>query len=229
MKDNKFVFVTGAPGSAWSMISHRFKKNVKNFDFTDENDNREYDLPEEHKKEYDIKVDNWKAKTHMGAYFGPHHEFGHSFDDLSKYDSNVENFYIECLRPFSDHTSPYKLVKSHWFSYNLDWLWDNCKGHELLLIWREPEAAKDWWYRMGGWNIHYPVYTWYDNPERMWLQMQEESKLILDFGNKMNVTWHDYDTNDSWLEKEFGEGRKRDAAANPKFKDTIKIGYLRIS
>lgn len=224
MKDNKFVFVTGAPGSAWSMISHRVKQNVKNFDFTDENEDRQYCLPEKHKKKFNITAN----KTHMGAYFGPHHEFGHLFDDLSRYNQQVDNFYKECSRPFSDHTSPYKLVKSHWFSYNLDWIWNNCKGHNLLLIWREPKAARDWWYCMGGWDIHYPVYTWYDNPERMWYQMQEESKLILDFGNKMNVTWHDYDMDNSWLIKEFGKKPRCPRTVAVEFSDTIKIGYLHI-
>lgn len=230
MKDVKFVFVTGAPGSAWSMISHRFKKSFRSFDFTDETTERQYALPEEHKKQYTINGDpsEWKAKTHIGSYFGPHHEFGDNFHDLDVYSGNVEEFYNECLKPFDDELSTQKLIKSHWFAYNLDWLWENCKGHDLLLVWREPEAAKNWWYQMGGWNIKHPVYHWYENDDRMWNQIQEESRLIKEFGDKMNVVWHDYDGDDSWIEKEFGRKRRREVSANPNFKDTIKVGYLKI-
>jgi hypothetical protein len=227
--DYNFIFTTGAPGSAWSMISHRFKKNFKDFDASDETPERQYSLPEEHKKQYTI-VGNpaeWKAKTHIGSYFGPYHDNGHHFDNLNYY-NDVYDFYGECLKPFDDNTAPKKLIKSHWFAYNLEWLWENCKGHDILLIWREPDAAKNWWYKMGGWNIKHPVYTWYENDERMWNQIQEEARLVKEFGDSKNVDWHDYDNDDSWLEKQFGKARKRGVSANPNFEDVIKIGYLKI-
>jgi hypothetical protein len=229
-KNYNYIFTTGAPGSAWSMISHRLKKTFKGFDYSDETPERQYKLPDDHREQRVLINDpaRWKAKTHVGAYFGPHHENGHHFDNLSYY-TDVNDFYNECLKPFTDETAPRKLIRSHWFAYNLEWLWDNCKGNDILLIWRDPEAAKNWWYSMGGWNIKHPVYQWYDNDEKMWNQIQEESRLITEFGNSKNVNWHEYNYDYSWLENQFGESRKIDWPAAPDFKDIVKIGYLKIT
>jgi hypothetical protein len=231
MENTKFVFTTGAPGSMWSMISHKLKKSFRRFDTSDEAEHRQYSLPDYHKNEnYNIPNGDWKAKTHIGSYFGPDHEFGHHFDDLNYY-TNVDDFYQECLKPFStlDNTQPMKLIKSHWFAYNLDWLWNNCKGHNLFLILREPEPSRDWWYSMGGWDIKHPVYTWYKDDEKMWKQIQEECRLTKEFGEKINATWYDYDENNSWIQHHFNKApRPLLNYANPKFTDTIKVAYIRI-
>lgn len=225
-----FIFCAGAPGSAWSMISHRLKKTSKQFDFSDETENRQYSLPEGHQQDhYEVNNTKWRAKTHIGSYFGPYHEFGHHFDNLSYYNNNVDGFLEECMKPFNNPLVPNKLVRSHWFAYNLDWLWENCKGNDLLLIWREPSAAKKWWYSMGGWNIHYPVYTWYDNDERMWEKIQEESNAIWEFGERKGVKWLDYDNDDNWIVEILGRKRGRENAANPIMDDVIKIGYIKIT
>lgn len=228
MNNTKLVLTTGAPGSMWSMISHRFKKSFRKFDFTDETEERQYSLPEEHKNSnYTVAGDSWKPKTHIGSYFGPFHEFGHYFDDLTYY-KNVNDFYSECLKPFSDDLSPNKLIKSHWFAYNLEWIWDNCKGHDLLLIWRDAESARNWWYSMGGWNIKHPVYDWYENDDRMWSHIQKETRLIKEFGDKKNVTWYDYDNDNSWILKRFNQQPNGSYTANANYSDTIKLAYLEI-
>jgi hypothetical protein len=228
MDNYKLILTTGAPGSAWSMVSHRFKKNFREFDMSDETPDRHYKLPDDHKSQYDIQGNYWGGRTHIGSYFGPHHEFGHYFDDLSHYNNKVSDFYQECLKPFSNNNAPWKLVKSHWFAYNLDWIWDNCKGHDLFLIWRDPVVSRDWWYQMGGWDIKHPVYDWYEGPERLWNQIQEETRLIEEFAAKKGITWYDYDMKDTWLSKHFGLSKIREVSASPKFKDTIKVAYLKI-
>jgi len=227
---NTFTFVAGAPGSAWSMISFRMKKSVKGYDLSDETPERQYDLPEKHKNEnYQVEdKTTWKAKTHIGSYFGPYHEFGHKFDDLTVYDKNIQDFYNECLGPYNDDTKPKKLIKSHWFAYNLDWLWENCKGHDIMLVWRDPDAADAWWHTMGGWNIKHPVYDWYENDTRMHEKIIEESNNIWKFGEEKGVEWLNYDAEDSWIQKKFGVPRRGNPKATPKFTDIIKIGYLTI-
>lgn len=229
MSNYKFTFVAGAPGSAWSMISHRFKRSLKGFDHSDETADRMYSLPEEHaSKNYEVQDrSQWKAKTHIGCYFGPYHEYGTKFDNLNHY-TNVEDFYTECLQPYNDTERQKKLIKSHWFAYNLDWLWENCKGHDLMLVWRDANAADEWWHTMGGWNIKHPVYDWYVDDERMHKQIVIESDNIWNFGQEKGVEWLDYDAEDSWITKKFGVQRRGNPKATPKFKDTIKIGYLTI-
>ena len=88
------------------MISFRMKITVPGFDKSDQTAERQYDLPEAHaKNNYDVKDrSTWKAKTHIGSYYGPYHGLGDKFDDLTYYNDNVDGFYEECLRPFNDVT-----------------------------------------------------------------------------------------------------------------------------
>lgn len=225
MNENfKLVLCTGAPGSAWSMICQRMRLQLPNYDMTDQSPDRMYKMPIEHTKDYQVNDDSWKSYTHNGAYFGPHHEFGNWFDDLSNH--SKEEFITECLKPFSDDTQVYKQCKSHWFAYNLDWIWENCKGHDLLLVWREAQASKEWWYHMGGWAIYYPIYKWYENDERMWEKMQEETNCIWNFAEKHNLTWDNYSTN--WVTERFENAVPKLFKAEPNLKDTIKVCYTRI-
>lgn len=222
--NSTLVLTTGAPGSMWSMISLRLKKATGYFDATDEIPERSYEIPDYHKPRLNIQHKRWKGRTHIGSYFGPYHEFGGGFDDIEK-NYTRDEFFTECLKPFSG-AEQYKLIRSHWFAYNLDWIWENCKGHKLFLIWREAQAAKDWWYGMGGWNISYPSYTWYENDERMWTQIQKESKLVLDFAKSKNIELFDYYPN--WMVDKIPNAATIDLRTDPVITDTIKIAYVDI-
>jgi len=133
--DPTLVFVTGAPGSAWSMMSTRLKKSLDYFDLSDEIPGRRYKIPDHHKERYNVNDKDWAGRTHVGVYYGPYHEFGQGFDNIEKNYSKDE-FVNECLKPYNGSES-HKLIRSHWFAYNLDWIWDNCKGHKLFLVWRD--------------------------------------------------------------------------------------------
>lgn len=224
MNEPKLILCTGAPGSAWSMICQRMRLQLTGYDMTDQSPDRMYRMPIEHTKDYTVTDDSWRAYTHNGAYFGPYHEFGHNFDNLNHY--TREAFEQECLKPFSDNTQPLKQIKSHWFAYNLDWIWENCKGHDLLLVWREPQAAKDWWFHMGGFDIYYPIYKWYVNEERMWEKIQEETNKIADFAERKNFEWNNYSTN--WVMERFPEAVPKLFKAEPNIQDNIKVCYTKI-
>ena len=225
LKDFKLVLCTGAPGSAWSMISNRLKGTFAGFDRSDENEERRYYMPEDHKQGYHVHSSDWKGTTHVGCYFGPNHEFGHGFNDIPK-NYSKEEFFKECLKPYSNDKAPYKLIRSHWFAYNLDWLWENCKGQKLFLIWRDPKAAEEWWYSMGGWDIYYPVYSWYEGPARMKKMIEKESNLLIDFAEKKKIDWTDY--SDTWIKDRWPNAVEKDYKASPVFKDQIKIAYVDI-
>jgi hypothetical protein len=223
---NKLILCTGAPGSAWSMICQRMRLQLTGYDMTDQSPDRMYRMPIEHTKDYYVSVSDgsWRGYTHNGAYFGPHHEYGHGFDDLTNY--SKDEFFTECLKPFSDDSQPLKQIKCHWFAYNLDWIWENCKGQDLLLIWREPQAAKDWWFHMGGFGIYYPIYKWYVDEERMWEKIQEETKNIADFAQRKNLKWDNYST--EWVTQRFPEAVPKSFKAEPNLRDTIKVCYTKI-
>jgi len=191
----EFCFVSGVPGSSWSMLSHRLSLLLEH-DLSDITESRQQDLPK-------ISTVNGKMVSHFGSYFGPYNEFGEKFDDIpSNY--NLESFYDECRRPFSEpHSNLTKCIRSHWFSYNLDWLWENCKGNGLFLIYKESKSSVNWWLERGGWDIEHPVYTWYENTERLTQQITEENNNLLDFASKKNLVWEPY--TEEWWQSKFGK------------------------
>jgi hypothetical protein len=202
MNDTKFIYCAGAPGSMWSRITNRIKRNCDWIDRSDDTVDRRYQLPPGViESRYTAPGERLSTQGHYGSYFGPGNEFGQNFDDLTNYDYNVEDFKRECLMPFVDDSKTTKLIRCHWFAYNLEWLKQNCKGDEILLVWRGAEQSRDWWYGMGGWDINHPDYSWYQNDERMWQKMQEETDCIKQFGDKYNVNWVEYDTEDDWVLK----------------------------
>jgi hypothetical protein len=201
---------------------------MRGFDRSDENSKRRHAMPQDHVNQfYDISDGSWTQSTHNGSYFGPFNEYGHGFDDIAK-NYTKDSFLAECMKPYSDEARPKKLIRSHWFAYNLDWIWENCKGHKMLLIWRDHEAAEKWWYSMGGWDIKYPVYTWYEGPERMKEKIKEESDLVLDFATKHNIEWWDFDVKGNWIYSRFPDAKVIETKADPIFHDTIKVSYVTI-
>ena len=191
MINPNFCFVTGVPGSSWSMLSHRLKL-ILNHDLSDINGSRHHLAPHR-----DPTQDT--NRTHLGSYFGPYNEFGERFDDIPN-NYTLESFYNECRLPFNHDDGQTKCIRSHWFSYNLDWLWENCKGNTLFLIHKESQGAIDWWEKIGGWNIKYPVYTWYENNEKITRQIIEENNSLLRFAKEKNLKWETY-CEEWWLEK----------------------------
>lgn len=221
----KFIFVTGVPGSSWSMISHRLKL-VLDLDLSDVSVHREFTLPKLPKRYKDLyNRSSGLFKSHFGCYFGPYNEFGGSFDNI-KENYTLAEFYNECRRPFTTNDK-IKCVRSHWFSYNLDWLWENCKNQYLFLIYKDSELAKNWWLDRGGWNIDHPNYTWYENTEKLSTQIQIENTNLLNFAKDKNLIWEPYDEN-YWREK-FGKEENQHKFRPPiGIKGEILVIYTKI-
>ena len=192
MINPEFCFVSAVPGSSWSMISHRLKI-LLNHNLTDVNEARRHAAPARDQSKGSVH-------THFGSYFGPHNEFGEHFDDIAN-NYTLENFYNECNRPFINSNNGHtKSIRSHWFSYNLNWLWENCKGNTMFLIYKESQSAVDWWLKRGGWEIEHPVYTWYENTDKMTKQVIEENNNLLKFAEEKNLAWETYHEG-WWLER----------------------------
>lgn len=187
----QFEFVTGCPGSQWSNITNRVRTILSDFyDMTDSGPDRCFRIPDEfikHHTDYDLSTLSEADKyTHRGSYFGPCHEYGQGFDYISE-NYNVAEFTQECLLPFSDANKSIKQIKSHWFAYNLDWLWENFKGHHLTMVWKDPTDACAHWYNLGGWQITYPNYDWYYALGNMPQQIKKEADLVLEFADRKNI------------------------------------------
>lgn len=233
MADYQFEFVTGCPGSSWSSITNSIRKNFSEFyDLSDLKDGQGHVIPDDFYKKYtnyDPQTLSLKARTtHLGSYFGPANEYGEKFDCIGENYSR-DGFITECLRPFDVQDNCIKQIKSHWFAYNLDWIWENLKGHHLLLIWKDPDRSYQHWLDVGGWEIKYPNYDWYRKLENMRDQIQKETDALLEFAVRKNLQWLDYADQD-WFAKCYPKSNKPytppslfkdDSASHPRLVRTI--------
>lgn len=153
--------MTGAPGSRWSGFVNYALYSRPDVDLTDHTSEREY----------------WKdgELMHRGSYFDPGMEFG--------------NFSEEWDKPFSGNG--YRVIKSHTFSFQLQYLTENPDVEEIWMIYRDDNECYDWWHEAGGWDITYPNYkNYYMNNMVMREQIALQNKHILEFVKKYELKPH---------------------------------------
>lgn len=171
-KNNDIIFAMGAPGSRWSSIIRTIQSSNTCFNVSDESPKMTF------------KNEKTKRGWHAGSYFGPDQEYGHGFDNI-KENYTFDQFLEECKKPYRDFNTGIKIVKSHWFSYNIDTLrewFPNCK---LLAVHQSDEKCFKHWHTVGGWDIPYPHYYWYKDDETMKNQIAiENSNIVNNFDLK---------------------------------------------
>ena len=142
----KYIFMTGAPGSKWSSVS----KNIyysPDIDRTDYSDARTY----YHDASGTMQL------MHMGAYFDPGMEFGGFFDEIDRH--TRERCEAEFDRPFTG--TGVRIIKSHVFAHNIDFLKDHWPDCPIILVQRPDDACLGWWVKCGHFGITYPKYDQY--------------------------------------------------------------------
>ena len=142
----KYIFMTGAPGSKWSSVS----KNIyysPDIDRTDYSDARTY----YHDASGTMQL------MHMGAYFDPGMEFGGFFDEIDRH--TRERCEAEFDRPFTG--TGVRIIKSHVFAHNIDFLKDHWPDCPIILVQRPDDACLGWWVKCGHFGITYPLYDQY--------------------------------------------------------------------
>jgi len=142
----KYIFMAGAPGSKWSSVS-------KNIYYSPGIDNSDYSNERTYYHDASGKMD----LMHMGAYFDPGMEFGSFFDEIKNY--TKDKCESEFDRPFRGRGV--RIIKSHVFANNLDFLksyWPECP---IILVHRGDDACLGWWVKCGHFNITYPSYKQY--------------------------------------------------------------------
>jgi hypothetical protein len=173
------IFATGVPGSRWSRILGILSIHG------DINSSDKIKFPTYNTE---VTFPNGKTKKvgmHSSAYFGPGTGIGEDFHLLKK--TTKEAFLQEVSTAFENFDSGIKIIKSHWFCYNLDWLKENFPKAKFIFVYNGNEEAFKWWHLVGGWNIKFPKYTWYENNERLYERIIVENELMLDFMKKNNV------------------------------------------
>jgi len=162
----KYVFLAGAPGSKWSSVAKNLYTS-DSFDTSDQSPARQY----------------WHSAwgenllMHMGAYWDPQMEFGSDFCDLNLY--TKEELEQEFDKPFS--ATGVRLIKSHVFSYHLDFIrqtWPDCP---IIIAHRPDDACLGWWVRCGHFDITYPCYSYYRDLKTMAVHIDNQNSKLLEF------------------------------------------------
>jgi len=142
---NKYIFITGAPGSAWSRVALSIYKSTS-LDNSDYSSDRTFTYVNDEKQ--------IEKSFHHGVYFGPDQQFGKRFDKL--YEMTKDEIELEMNLPFN--SSGIKVIKCHDFSYQLDFLSETWPECPIIMCHRPMEISYDWWMHIGGPNITYPSY-----------------------------------------------------------------------
>ena len=176
------IFLTGAPGSKWSSV-HRQLSMSPDINSSDITSDRQYS----HKVGNSNNPINSKP-NHIGVYLGPYNQLGEKLDYLH----NCSKDYL--LQEFSKGFESFdgtKIIKSHWFAYNLPYLKNLFPKAKFVLCYRNEIECFSWWHQCGGWGITYPNYTWYQNDTRLLNKIKEENYNILKFAmdNQVNFKY----------------------------------------
>jgi hypothetical protein len=168
----KYIFVAGAPGSKWSSV-------VKNIYYSADIDQSDY---RDHWTYYhDASGEN--QLMHLGAYFDPGMEcdLPENFTELSR--EALEKIFNS---PFESQGKKHRIIKSHIFANNIDFLKQKFPESPVVLVHRSNDSCLGWWVRCGHFDITYPDYApYYKNLREMAVKIQEQNKGILD-------AWHNY-------------------------------------
>jgi hypothetical protein len=175
------IFATGAPGSKWSRVLSLIGLHP-DVNSSDKDKFPRYNLNVEFLSGKVIPVGN-----HTGAYFGPDNNIGEKFEDLTKL--SKDEFIEEIKKPFDNWQQGIKIIKSHWFSYgeNLYWLKENFPDAKIIMVYNGNEVAFKWWHFVGGWEISFPIYTWYNNDVRMYEKILKENQDMTAFAKSNMV------------------------------------------
>ena len=142
----KYIFMTGAPGSKWSSVS-------KNIYYSSDIDRSDYSDA----RTYYHDASGTMQLMHMGAYFDPGMEFGGFFNEINRH--TREHCEAEFDRPFTG--TGVRIIKSHVFAHNIDFLRDNWPDSPIILVQRPDDACLGWWVKCGHFEITYPLYDQY--------------------------------------------------------------------
>lgn len=163
----KYIFVAGAPGSKWSAI-------VKNIYYSHGVDRSDY-------------RDEWTFRKgpiefHYGAYFDPGmtHHLPEHFSTLTRLE--IENIFDS---PFITANNGVRIIKSHIFSNNIDFLRAAFPECPILTVYRSNEECYNWWVNIGNFEISYPNYLpFYKNLNEMRKRIEIQNRGILDAWSK---------------------------------------------
>jgi hypothetical protein len=160
----KYIFVAGAPGSKWSSV-------VKNIYYSPDIDRSDYTEA----RTYWHDASGQMELMHLGAYFDPGMEFGNWFDCLDQH--SREDCEQEFDRPFLG--TGVRIIKSHVFTYHIEFLKQNWPNSPIVLVHRGDDACLGWWVKCGHFDITYPDYhKYYRDLKHMAKEIQRQNSSM---------------------------------------------------
>jgi hypothetical protein len=178
------ILGTGVPGSKWSGIF----KAVNGTSII--NDTAQAKTCYYSKVFYNnVAKESKEFGFHFGAYWGPQHEYGQEFDNLHM--MSKKDIIKEFAKPFKDWDK-LKLIKSHWFLYDLDYLIKIFPKAKVIACYLPDDICFDWWHKVGGWNITYPHYDWFVDDTRMKQEIKIGNALLIKFFAERNIPLKSY-------------------------------------
>jgi len=152
---NKYILMTGAPGSKWSSVSRTLCVS-SDIDSSDMSVERQY------------VANDRNYAMHAGAYWDPGMEFSNEFEDWDK-----------PFKSFKDTKT--RLIKSHTFSHKLTRL-SKDYDYPIIMVFRNDFECMNQWFDAGGFNIKYPNYkSYYVNDKIMFQEIKSQNLYIMNF------------------------------------------------
>jgi hypothetical protein len=96
-----------------------------------------------------------------------------------------------------------KIIKSHEWSYYLYDIRKKFPEDWIVMVYRPDIPSYSWWHEVGGFEIKYPNYNYYQNSMTMLLEIVKQNSCILEFGMNMKCKW-EYFTSE-WILENFGQ------------------------
>ena len=165
--ESKLIFFTGAPGSKWSAVSYILGHSPTiQINTSDRAESREYS----HSARFN-------GVRHVGSYFGPGFEFGEKFRNINT--MTKDEVIEEINKPFAEEQPlNYRIIRSHQFVYNLDWIKENFPTSKIIVVLRPLPGCHNGWFGAGGFDITYPTYEpYYKDEATMKQYMFEECQI----------------------------------------------------
>ena len=197
MKSNKqYVLTVGIQGSRWGRVESIIDRALP--DLCDQSSwwEPQMDYPN-------------NLTGHMYSFWGPYNRLGEQFDHLDLI--GADQFRAQLDHEFDPNDPrPFRFIRCHWFSYQLDWIKENCPEMWILLVFREPNISLRWWHESGSWDITYPNYKWYGTSDVLERQANIENKYMYKFvrDNELKFS-HSVADIDKWLEHSWPEVYER--------------------
>ena len=165
----KYIFVAGAPGSKWSSV-------VKNIYYSPDIDRSDY---RDHWTYYHDASGTWDL-MHLGAYFDPGMECDIPENLQGMRRGELEELFDE---PFAPEIQGRRIIKSHVFCNNIDYLKSEFPEIPIVLVHRGDDACLGWWVKCGHFDITYPSY------QKHYCDLRTMAKIIAQQNAGLDAAW----------------------------------------